>query len=57
VIHAKALRHRFGAQAPLSAQEKAENCLASGDHEGETLWLRVAAIAEALVGNGQQQAP
>jgi hypothetical protein len=54
-IHAKALRHRFGAQAPLFAEEKAVTCLASGDHEGETVWLRVAAVVEAL-GNGQQQA-
>jgi hypothetical protein len=48
-IHAKALRYRFGRQAPALAKEKAVNCSASGDHEGETVWLRVAAVAEALL--------
>jgi hypothetical protein len=47
-IHAKALRHRFGPQAPVLAKEKAGNCSASGDHKGENVWLRVAALAEAL---------
>jgi hypothetical protein len=46
-IHAKVLRHRFGDQAPMLAQEKAGHCSASGDPEGEIVWLRVAAVAEA----------
>jgi hypothetical protein len=47
-IHAKALRHRHGTRAPLLAREKAHHCNASGDHEGHTVWQRVAAMAEAF---------
>jgi hypothetical protein len=54
-IHAKVLRHRFSDQAPLLAQAKANSCSASGHHEGKTVWLQVAAVAETLLqGNGQQ---
>ncbi|MGB7972934.1 MAG: hypothetical protein WCF81_01000 [Roseiarcus sp.] len=48
-IHAKVLRHRFGDRAPLLAYQKAENLSASGDQEGEIVWLRVAAVAKTLL--------
>lgn len=46
-MHAKALRHRRGRHAPRVAHEKAEHCAARGDHEGHTVWMRVAARAKA----------
>jgi hypothetical protein len=48
-IHAKALAHRFGDRASLLAQEEAHDCSASGDNEGHTVWLRVAAVAEMIL--------
>jgi hypothetical protein len=48
-IHAKVLRHRFGDRAPLLAYEKAADLSASGDQGGETVWLRVAAVAKTLL--------
>jgi hypothetical protein len=56
-VHAKVLRHRFGNQAPFLAQKKADNCSASGDHEGKTVWLRVAAVAETLLKGHRQEQP
>ena len=47
-IHAKALKHRFGARAPLLAEEKADHCAAQGDDEGYAVWRQVAAVAETL---------
>ena len=47
-IHARALKHRFGRQATLLAQEKAHHCAARGDAEGRAVWQRVAAVAEML---------
>jgi hypothetical protein len=41
--------HRFGDRAPLLAYQKAENLSAYGDQEGETVWLRVAAVAKTLL--------
>jgi hypothetical protein len=56
-IHAKALRYRFGSQAPVLAKEKAGHCSSSGDHEGATVWLRVAAEVEALLRRNEQRQP
>jgi hypothetical protein len=56
-IHAKVLAHRFGDRAPLLAQETAHHCVASGDNEGYSVWLRVAVVAEMIlkVRNRQHQ--
>jgi hypothetical protein len=43
------LGYRFGGQAFMLAREKAHNCLALGDHEGNAVWLKVAAVAEKLL--------
>ena len=51
-IHAKALKYRFGHRAPELALEKALNCSASNDHEGNSVWLKVAEVAESLLRTG-----
>ncbi len=48
-IHAKALKHRNGGQAPHIAREKARRCAASGDDDGRTVWLKVATVTEMLL--------
>jgi hypothetical protein len=53
-IHAKVLAHGFGDRAPLLAQERAHHCWALGDREGHAVWLRVAAVAEMLLKEGQK---
>ena len=56
VIHAKALKYRFGSHAPMSAREKAQSCAAANDHEGHRVWIWVAEAVELLfretAGNG-----
>jgi hypothetical protein len=48
-IHAEVLKYRFGHRAPELAREKALHCSASNDHEGHSVWLKVAEVAEALL--------
>jgi len=55
-IHAKVLRYRFGKRAPSLARERAHHCLASGDHDGHSVWRRVAVVAEALLLDRQRGA-
>ena len=47
-IYAKALRYKYGYRASYEAREKARQLAASGDHEGYTVWIKIAEIAEAL---------
>jgi hypothetical protein len=54
-IHAKALKHRSGNRAPHVARDKARHCAASGDNDGQTVWLKVAASAETLLADGKAQ--
>jgi hypothetical protein len=51
-IHAKALKYRFGHEAPFLARQWGEGCYASGDPEGHVVWERVAVEAEALLREG-----
>ncbi len=48
-MHAKALKHRNGRQAPHRARENARRCMESGDSEGQDVWLRVAATVDQLL--------
>ncbi len=51
-IHAKALKYRFGGRAPELARQTADRCRRMNDHDGHAVWLRVADVAEALLGAG-----
>jgi hypothetical protein len=48
-MYATALEHRAGAQAGHLARDKADRCEAAGDHDGFVVWIKVAAVAEALL--------
>jgi hypothetical protein len=48
-IHAGVLKYRFGHRAPELAREKAHHCLRSNDHDGHSVWMEVAEVAESLL--------
>ena len=49
-IHAKALCYRHGTQACEKARDRARQLSRAGDDEGYHVWLKVAAVAETVLG-------
>jgi hypothetical protein len=56
-IHAKALKGTHGKWAPVKARARAAQLAASGDHEGHTVWQRVAEAANAMLHEETLNAP
>lgn len=47
-IFAKALRARYGAEAPQYARTHAKQLAKAGDHEGDAVWQKIAELAVRL---------